>query len=98
MNHVSGDGSSGCHTTESEHTSLCGTGAAMQIHVDEQSHLDDLLAFLRKIGCIALRVDGSTLEVHVPEVTNERAERLELRAYLSSWQARHPEAEAKMLG
>ncbi len=69
----------------------------MQIHVEEQNHLDDLLAFLRRIGCIALRVDGSTLEVHVPETTNERAERLELGAYLSSWQARHPEAETKLL-
>jgi hypothetical protein len=70
----------------------------MQIHVDEQSHLDDLLAFLRKIGCIALRVDGCTLEVHMPATTNERAERLELGVYLSSWLARHPEAEAKLLG
>ncbi len=78
-------------------TPMCGTSPAMQIHVDEQSHLDDLLAFLRKIGCIALRVDGCTLEVHVPETTNERDERLELRAYLGSWQARHPEAEAKLL-
>jgi hypothetical protein len=70
----------------------------MQIHVDEQNHLDDLLAFLRKIGCIALRVDGFTLEVHMPETTNERAERLELSAYVKSWQARHPEAQAKLVG
>ena len=60
-------------------TPMCGTSPAMQIHVDEQSHLDDLLAFLRKIGCIALRVDGCTLEVHVPETTNERDERLAAR-------------------
>jgi hypothetical protein len=70
----------------------------MHVHVEEQGHTDDLLAFLRKIGCIALRVDGCTLEVHVPEMTNERAERLELAAYLHSWQARHPQAEAKLLG
>ncbi len=69
----------------------------MKIHVDEQTHLDDLLAFLRKIGCVALRVDGRTLEAHVPETTNERAERLELGVYLSSWQTRHPEAQAKLL-
>jgi hypothetical protein len=70
---------------------------AMQIHVDEQNYLDDLLVFLRTIGCIALRVDGFTLEVHMPETTNERAERLELGVYLRSWQARHPEAEAKLI-
>ena len=70
----------------------------MQIHVDEPNHLDDLLAFLRRIGCIALRVDGFTLEVHMPETTNERAERLELDAYVRSWQARHPDAAAKLIG
>lgn len=69
----------------------------MQIHVDEPNHLDDLLVFMRNTGCIALRVDGFTLEVHMPETTNERAERLELAVYLRSWQARHPEAEAKLV-
>jgi hypothetical protein len=69
----------------------------MQIHVAEQNHLDDLLAFLRRIGCIALRVDDSTLEVNMPETTNERAERLELGTYLKTWQARHPDAEAKLI-
>ena len=70
----------------------------MQVHVHEQNHLDDLLAYLRKIGCIALRVDGFMLEVHMPEMTNEPAERLELGADVKSWQVRHPGAEAKLVG
>ncbi len=70
----------------------------MHIYVGETNHIDDLLGYLRKSGCIALRVDDCTLEVHMPETRNERAERLELGAYLSSWQAFHPEAEAKLLG
>jgi hypothetical protein len=62
------------------------------VHVDEQKHIDDLLVFLRKVGDIALRVDGGMLEIHLPEATSEHAERLELGVYLSCWQALHPEA------
>ena len=69
----------------------------MQVHVAEPNHLNDLLDFLRKIGCDALRVDGFTLEVHMPETTDERAERLELDVYVRSWQACHPEAQAKLI-
>jgi hypothetical protein len=69
----------------------------MQIHVYEQRYLEDLLAFLRKSGCIAHLVDGFTLEVLMPETTNARAERLELGVYLRCWQAQHPQAEAKVL-
>jgi hypothetical protein len=70
----------------------------MQIHVDEQGYLEDLLAFLRRNGCIAHLVDGFTLEVLMPETTNERAERLELGVYLRCWQAQHPQAATKLLG
>ena len=64
----------------------------MRIQVDNERHLDDLLAFLRKNGCIALRADDRALKVHVPDCRSERAERRELALYLRMWEATHPEA------
>ena len=65
----------------------------MRIQVDNERHVEDLLAFLRKNGCIALRTDDRALTVHLPECNNDRAERLELGIYLNTWHATHPDAE-----
>ena len=65
----------------------------MRIHVDHARHLDDLLAFLRRNGCIALRTDERALTVHLPECRSDQAERLELGVYLSTWHATHPDTE-----
>src|SRR6476619_2920664 len=69
----------------------------IRILVDDEQHLDDLLAFLRRNGCIALRADDRALQVHLPETKNAPAERLELGFYLSAWQATHPEADATLV-
>ena len=68
----------------------------MRIQVDHERHLDDLLAFLRRNGCIALRADARTLTVHVPECRSDPAERLELGVYLNTWNATHPDAETTL--
>ena len=68
----------------------------MRIQVDDEQHLEDLLAFLRKNGCIALRADERTLTVHPPECASDKAERLALGAYLNTWHATHPDAETTL--
>jgi hypothetical protein len=68
----------------------------MRIQVDDERHLDDLRAFLRKNGCIVLRADARVLKVHLPECRSDQAERLELSVYLSTWHATHSEAETTL--
>ena len=68
----------------------------IRIQVDNEHHVDDLLDFLRKNGCIALRARERALSVHAPECRTDRAERRKLRVYLSTWQATHPDAETTL--
>jgi len=70
----------------------------MHIRVDNSDQTGDLLDFLRKAGCIAVRLDEHLLDVHLPDSISDEAERLELGVYVSSWGARHPEAETKFVG
>jgi hypothetical protein len=66
----------------------------MRIQVGEPNQLDALLSHLRKSGCIAFRADERTIEAHIPDARDERAERLELGVYVASWLAYNPDAEA----
>ena len=59
----------------------------MQISIENPERLDDFVGFLRRGGCIALRLNESTVEALVPEVASPLSERRELGAYLRSWQA-----------
>jgi len=68
----------------------------IRIQVDNEHHAEDLLAFLRKNGCIALRAGERALAVHAPACRTDRAERRKLRVCLSTWQATHPDAETTL--
>lgn len=59
----------------------------MQIQIDRPERLDDLLAFLRSAGCIALRRDPLSVEALVPGAVSPLSERRELGAFLRSWEA-----------
>jgi hypothetical protein len=62
----------------------------MQVHLDDERHLDDLLAFVRSVGCVAYAIGTGRLDVVVPDSTTERAARLQLAALLDAWRQRHP--------
>lgn len=59
----------------------------MQISIDNPDRLDDLVGFLRRGGCIALRRDERTVEALVPNAVTPLSERRELATYLRSWQS-----------
>jgi hypothetical protein len=59
----------------------------MQISIENPERLDDFVGFLRRGGCIALRLNETTVEALVPEVASPLSERRELGAYLRSWQS-----------
>lgn len=59
----------------------------MQMSIENPERLDDFVGFLRRGGCIALRLNDSTVEALVPEVANPLSERRELVEHLHSWQA-----------
>lgn len=58
----------------------------MKISIDNPDRLDDFVGFLREGGCIALRLDDSTVEALVPKVASPLSEKRELETYLRSWQ------------
>lgn len=59
----------------------------MQISIENPERLDDFVGFLRRGGCIALRLNDTTVEALVPEAATPLSERSELGAYLRSWQS-----------
>jgi len=59
----------------------------MQITFENPERLDDFVGFLRRGGCIALRLNETTVEALVPDVVSPLSERRELGAYLRSWQS-----------
>ena len=69
----------------------------IRIQVDNEHHAEDLLDFLRKNGCIALRAGERALSVQAPECRTDREERRKLRVYLRTWQATHPDAETTLV-
>jgi hypothetical protein len=64
----------------------------MRVQLSDSSLLDDLLAFLRSVGCVAYAIDRDQLDVVVLDSTSDRAARLELRAHLDEWRHGHSRA------
>jgi hypothetical protein len=59
----------------------------MQISIENPERLDEFVGFLRHGGCIALRLNETTVEAVVPEVASPLSEQRELGAYVRSWQS-----------
>ena len=68
----------------------------MRIRLNDAGFTDDLLEFLRRVGCLAVRIDRLTVEAHLLNSVSERYDRQELGAYLKAWQAMHPETAAEL--
>jgi hypothetical protein len=69
----------------------------MRLQVSDDEHLNDLIAFMRSVGCVAYAIDGNRLHVVVPDSLTERAARLRLAAYLDAWRRRRRGAEVAVL-
>ena len=66
----------------------------MRVEISDPALADDLVAFLLRASCEAELTDGRTLSVSVPSVPEDVA-RLEVDAYLQTWQALHRGVSAR---
>ena len=66
----------------------------MKITLTDESLLPDLLAFLRKEGCVAY-YEGGGIEAVRPHSFGEQ-EASELRTVAKRWRNQHPEAQIHM--
>jgi hypothetical protein len=57
---------------------------------------DDLLDFLRRVGCIAVRFDRHTVDAQLLNSVSDRYDRQELHAYMKVWMVLHPEAKIEV--
>jgi hypothetical protein len=70
----------------------------MRIRISNASLLGDLKGFLEAAECRVREVGQATLDVTMPRAPSaEQAER-EVALYLSTWQAMHPDAYARIVG
>ena len=69
----------------------------MRIRVSDPVSLDDLAHYLRECGCIADPLGEAELEVFLLTSPNERAERTEVRVYLTAWRIQHPGVNAEIV-
>ena len=68
----------------------------MQIRLTDPSLADDLLDFLRRVGCLAVRVDRRVIDAQLLNSVSERYDRQELNAYMKVWLVMHPEVEVEV--
>jgi hypothetical protein len=66
----------------------------MRIKLADESLLPDLLAFLRKEGCVAY-YEGGGVEAVRPSSFGEQ-EATELRLVVNRWRNEHPEAQIEL--
>jgi hypothetical protein len=67
----------------------------MKVELSDPTLAQDLVAFLRRAECEVEPNGGGTLRVTMAASLPERAARLELEAYLQTWQALHPGVRAR---
>jgi hypothetical protein len=72
----------------------CYARSGMKIRLVEESLLPDLLAFLRKEGCVAY-YEGGGIEAVRPHSFGEQ-EATELRLVINRWRNEHPEEQIEL--
>ena len=68
----------------------------MHVELSEPALVDDLLAFLRNLQCVAVADAAGTISVSIPDLVPEDA-RLELGIYLGVWRVMHSDVEVRLL-
>jgi hypothetical protein len=71
--------------------------AALRIRISDRRLLREVLDLFRRAECIAEQASADSIEVYVPRAPSPDQARREVEVYLSTWQARHPEATAELL-
>lgn len=66
----------------------------MRIQLVDPDSTDDLVAFMRKVGCLAVRIDRNTVDAHLLNSVSERYDTQEITAYLKVWQTLQPDSGA----
>jgi hypothetical protein len=69
----------------------------LRVKLSDPSLVDDLVDFLRLLGCVAQPAEEAIVSVSIPKSLREDAAELELDLYLRVWEATRPEAEARRL-
>jgi hypothetical protein len=69
----------------------------MHVQLSDASLVDDLLAFLRSVQCVAVADAAGTISVSIPALVREDATRRELDLYLQVWRVTHPDVEVRLL-
>jgi hypothetical protein len=69
----------------------------MHVQLSDASLVDDLLAFLRNVQCVAVADAAGTISVSIPDLVREDATRLELDLYLRVWRVTHPDVAVRLL-
>jgi hypothetical protein len=66
--------------------------AAMRLRIDPPILRDDLLAFLRGSGCLALAESRNAIEAQLLNSVSDRHDRAVVTGLVESWRARHLDA------
>lgn len=69
----------------------------MRIRLSDPAYVYDLIDFLRRAEIIAVESAGKTIEAHVPRLDDQAQARRELRLYLRTWEAMHPDVTAELV-
>jgi len=67
--------------------------AAMRVHINDETYLDELIAFLARVGYRSEKLGAKEILV-APMPTSRRLEvlRLDLDLHLRAWEVAHPDA------
>ena len=59
----------------------------VRFRLDDPELATSLVDFLRKAGCLALKVEPTVVEAHLLKTTRDYGDRKELHAHVSAWRA-----------
>jgi hypothetical protein len=69
----------------------------MRVRLSDAGYTARLERSLLAAGCVACKLDGSTLEVTHPGAEDAVEEEVELHFFIRAWQLEHPDVEAMVL-
>lgn len=67
----------------------------MNLHLTDPELMPDLLAFLRRVHCVASQTGPETVEVSLPEALDDEQARMEIDLYLWAWRLINPGADVQ---
>jgi hypothetical protein len=68
----------------------------MNLCLTDPELMPDLLAFLRRVHCVAEQTGADTVEVSLPEALDDDQARMEIDLYLWAWRLIHPGTDVQI--